>query len=178
MNIGYPLSGSTLWPAIFWPALLLCVFIMTLEYRNCFSGRSKKTNIGLLIKFKFCRSIIIIIITITIRWHYSLMRTLASLMAFSQSPLFFDLFPICNFAFINICLWPILSTILLGTGTYILSSYSHRINPFPPPRSIPLSLTLPSIQFRFLNNSFPSLAVTICRTVAQLSTWRTSQPYL
>ena len=46
--------------------------------------------------------IIIIIIIIIIRWHCSPKRTFVSLMDFSQSAVFWTLFPICNFAFTNI----------------------------------------------------------------------------
>ena len=57
-------------------------------------------------------SIIIIIITTTnstiIIWHYSPLRTFASLMDFSHSAVFLLLFPVFNFAFINVCLYTVL----------------------------------------------------------------------
>jgi hypothetical protein len=47
--------------------------------------------------------LLILIFILLPRWHYSPMRTFASLMDFSQSALFFELFPVFNFAFVNVC---------------------------------------------------------------------------
>ena len=65
-------------------------------------------------------------------------------MDFSQSAVFFSLFPICNFAFINIRLYRIPHSKLLSSTVI---SY-----PFPLTRSIPLSLTFPRPQFRLPNS--------------------------
>jgi hypothetical protein len=47
--------------------------------------------------------LILLILILLSRWNYSPMRTSASLMDFSQSALFFNLFPVFKFAFVNVC---------------------------------------------------------------------------
>jgi hypothetical protein len=64
----------------------------------------------------------------------------------------FDLFLICNFALIHICLSPMRFTAPTLQCAHISSCYPHLINSFPTPRSILLSLTVLRPQIRFLNS--------------------------
>ena len=79
-------------------------------------------------------------------WHYSQLQTSASLMAFSQSAVSWPLFPVFNFAVINISFYTI--------PPYIPSRYSHLIYTFPLSTSFLLCLTAVRQQSGFLPVSF------------------------
>ena len=69
--------------------------------------------------------IIIITTTIIIKWHYSPRRAFPSWTDVSQSALFFwPLFPVCNFALINICLYTVPPSVFWS------SSYSTSLRIF------------------------------------------------
>jgi len=82
------------------------------------------------------------------------MRTLTSLMDYSQSAPFLDL----SFQFLNfhLLLYVCTQFHLLCT-TYVPSCSPLVINPFPLPRSIPLSLTVPRPQLRLSNRIYYNL---------------------
>ena len=108
-----------------------------------------------------------------LRWHYTPMLTFALLMDFYQSAVRFDL----PFLFV------ILHSLIPGHlytfppsvfWSYDPSCYLHLIKPFPLPKSIPLSLTVPRLQFRFPNSQlFYGDRLSACRPTTNLETQST-----
>ena len=77
-------------------------------YRNSNSGPITSTLLLLLLLF--------LLLLLLLRQHYSPMRTFASLNDLSQSALFFYLFPVFNFPFINICLYIVPSSVFWSSS--------------------------------------------------------------
>jgi hypothetical protein len=93
------------------------------------------------------------------------MRTLTPLMDYSQSAPFLDL----SFQFLSFHLLIYVCTQFhLLCTTYVPSCSPLVINPFPLPRSIPLSLTVPRPQLRLSNRIYYDDRLSACRPVSNL----------
>ena len=79
------------------------------------SGKNKKFFLGYESHPAYHSVFLLLLLLLLLRWHYSPMQTFASLMDCPQSTLFFwPIFPVFNFASVNICLYAVPPSVFFG----------------------------------------------------------------